>query len=328
MSPPAPGRWGGRAAGLALAAALLVALALTAKLPPSPRILVVLHDAAHAPFGAALALVAWAGLGLRRAPPAGLVRHLIAFALALAIGALVEVAQAFVGRGPSFHDLWTDALGAACALGSLAWASARAATDAAVRRGRFPAAAVAVVSGALALAPLVEAGAAYARRAAQFPVILGLEGPLDDYFIDEQPSDVARVPLPADWRAAGDPRRSLRVSLAPGSWPAIPHAEPTRDWRGLGAIALDVTNPSPEPLLLVLRIHDATGGPENPQRFEGRFTVAPGVREVLRVPLESVAAGPGTRRLDLSRVAGLILFAPEGQARDGRAFYLTRIRLE
>lgn len=314
--------------GLALAAALLVALALNARLPPSPRILVVLHDAAHAPFGAALALLAWAALGLRRAPPEATTRHLVAFALALAVGAIVEVAQAFVGRGPSFHDLWTDALGAACALGALAWGSARAAADAATRRHGIRGAAVALASGALALAPIVEAGAAYARRAGQFPVLVGLEWPLDDYFIDEQPADVARVRLPEGWRAPGDPRRSLRVSLAPGSWPAIPHAEPARDWRGFGAVALDVTNPSAERLQLILRIHDAGGGPDSPQRFVARFSVAPGVRQVLRVPLDAVAAGPGARRLDLSRVAGLILFAPEGQAREGRAFYLTRIRLE
>ncbi len=329
MSAPGPKVWFAalhHPAALLLIATLLVSLALTARLPTSPRFLLVLHDAAHAPFSAGIALLVFAGLGHWRSAPKGRGRHWLAFGLTLLVGAAVEVAQSFVGRGMSLYDLYTDALGAACALAGLAWWRSRRSPDA---RGRARlAAGAAVLTGALAAAPVLEAGLAYAQRAAQFPVIASFASPLGRTFLTIHSATATRTPLPAPWRQPDDPRASLRLALLPGSWPGVGHNEPARDWRGFAALNVDVTNPSTEPLPLTLRVHDAAHDLRHADRFNRDFVVPPGTRQVLRVPLVDIEAGPVQRRLDLAHAAGLILFVTDAGLPPGRQLYVTRIWLD
>jgi hypothetical protein len=320
--------WLRQPSGLVVAAVFLVGLALTAKVPASSRFLLVLHDAAHAPFGAGLALVAFAGLGHWRGAPGGHARYLLAFALSMLLGGAVEIAQGFVGRGPSLYDLYTDGLGSACALAGLGAGSAWRSADAAARR-RWPwAAVVALLAGALAAAPIVEAALAYARRAALFPVIAEFERRTDEFFLTLWSADATLEPLPAQWRRDGDPRLSLRLEALPGSWPGVAHDEPERDWRRHRTLLVDVTNPSAAPLPLTLRVHDLAHDLRAADRFNRDFVIPPSSRQLLRIPLGDIEAGPAGRRLDLGHVAGLVLFAPGAEAQPGRVFFVTRIWLE
>lgn len=103
---------------LRLAGAVVMVVLLALLLAPGGTIEaeeVIWDKAAHF---IAFGLILWSlGVLFRRLP------RLAAAALAIVIGAAVEVAQAYVGRDPSWGDLLADALGVAVAL--LVWVAWR-----------------------------------------------------------------------------------------------------------------------------------------------------------------------------------------------------------
>ena len=312
-----------RASPIALvaAAAALVSLVLLASVPSHPRIWVVLSNAAHAPVFAVLSLLilhlvrTQAGLAFRPAAAWSL-------AAAIVLGIAIEVLQAFIGRDASLRDVWTDALGAACALG---WVTAHEPTESRVERRTGWV--IALVTACLAVAPVAEALAAYGLRTARMPTVARFSLPWDLYFVQLQSASARRVGLPIEWSRPGDPL-SLEVRFGTGRWPGLSLWEPAPDWRGYRSLKIDLTNPGSRPLELVLRVHDALHDQRHEDRFNRPLTVGPGSRDVLTVPLADIADGPVGRRLDLGSVAGLILFASGDSASAGTEFLLTRIWLE
>ena len=99
------------------------------------------------------------------------------------------------------------------------------------------------------------------------------------------------------------------------------------DWSGYTTLAVDFTNPTPMNLQFILRVHDARHDNQPEDRFGRRFELPAGTRDVLRVPLQDIAAGPKTRRLDLQRVAGMIIFRTDDSPPAGE-LYLSRVWLE
>lgn len=309
---------------LVVAAAALVALVLTTAIPARTRFLGLLNNAGHAPIFGAFAWLVWRLLLRRPGADAGSAGpYLAAFGVTLVAGAAVEGLQSLVGRDASLFDLLMDAAGAASVLClAAAWTA---------RRGRWPLRAGLLAGAALAatvvLAPLVEGALAYARRAGQFPVIASFERRLDLYFLEGGGSALERIALPEPW-AQGAAVNTLAVRLEHAHSPGLRHNEPAADWRGYQALKLDLINPGETPLRFVLRVHDAAHDQRHIDRFNRSFTLQPRSRRVLQVPLEDIASAPRDRRLDLSQVAGLVLFERSRPAPVGASFYVTRIWLE
>jgi hypothetical protein len=101
---------GRRAALLATLVVALSAVALVAKFPSQPRIFVELNNAAHAPVFGAMAIV-WIHILHRYSALGHWQRYLAAFALAVAIGGVIELIQQVFDRGSERLHLMTDALG-------------------------------------------------------------------------------------------------------------------------------------------------------------------------------------------------------------------------
>jgi VanZ family protein len=303
------------------AAALLLVPMLVVTVPSSPKFWIVLSNAAHAPVFAAISLLVFQAL---RARPSPGFRRLVAMAFfaAVALGLAVEVVQGFIGRDSSWGDVGTDALGAAAALGWITYRSQPAS-----RRIRLAGLGVAVSSAVLVAAPLANAGVAYGLRAMQLPVIAGFSLPWDLYFTEFQSASARRMSLPSEWSRPGDPT-SLELVTRDGEWPGVSLTEPAPDWRGYASLHVDLTNPGSNPLELTLRVHDALHDQRHEDRFNRRLKVASQSRTIVTIPLAEVESAPSMRRLDLGRVAGVILFATGESARPGTRFYVTRIWLE
>jgi hypothetical protein len=310
-----PGR---EALALGLLALAVPALALIGRLPSHPIIFGVLNDAAHAPV---FAVQAWLLLkflqlatGWSRPVQCG-----AAFVLAVTTGAVVELVQPILGRGAEWRDLLTDAMGAALGLALAAWHGAW--------RGKRLWATLAVLLGLAICWPVVEAAAGYALRAGRFPELFWIATTPDRYFLRVQGASGVKARLPQALARPGDPD-SLAVRIAAGHWPGIALIEPEPDWSAYDGLVLDLSNPADEALALVLRVHDRRHDNQPDDRFNARIVLAPGQRSRLEFPLAQIAAGPAARTLDLSAIAGVILYADQGPSAAGRTFYVTRIRLE
>jgi hypothetical protein len=116
--------------------------------------------------------------------------------------------------------------------------------------------------------------------------------------------------------------------LARTANPGLQLFEPEPDWRGHSVLKIDLVNPGDRSLRLVVRVHDAMHDQRHEDRFNRAFTLAPGSRRVLEIPIDDIESAPRGRPLDLSRVAAIGLFEGSRPAPVGAVFYLARIWLE
>lgn len=295
---------------------ILPALALVTSLPSHPMIFGVLSNAAHAPVFGAFAIVAL--ILLRRYTRSSSRQYVSAFVITVVVGGLIELIQPVLGRDGELADVGTDALGA---VGGLA-------IDAFLRSQRRWLPAIVLVIAAMAASwPIVEASLAYWERSSQAPAILEISSRFDWYFIWTRGVRVSTAILPEPWRRAGDPE-SVRLQFTQGRWRVLGHGEPFPDWRGYTRLMIDLTNPGPAPLRLTLRVHDRAHDSQATDRFNRQFTLAGGKRTVLATPISEIARAPDARRIELSRIAGVMIFAGGNPGLANREFYVTRIWLE
>lgn len=307
---------GHRAALLATLVVALSALALVAKFPSQPLIFAELNNAAHAPVFGAVAIV-WLHILRRHTALGRWRRYIAAFALTIAIGGLIELIQSVISRGSESLDLMTDSLGAFAALAAMAAYELR-------RPWLLSLAAITFVP---VLWPIGEAALAYHRRAEGFPTLLGYDSQTEQYFIHSNGIEIDAVRLPSAWRREEDPP-SYRIRIRSGSYPRITLIEPLPDWRDYSRLMLDVTNPESQPLTLTLRVHDKTHDNRAGDRFNRQFTLGLGARSVLSFPIDEIANSPASRRMNMSRIARVIVFGKNGAELAGREYYLTRLWLE
>ena len=317
------------AAGLVLAGLLLSAVFLLS-MPDDFLWQRVIEDAGHGPVFAGFAIVL---LWLQAPPPSEPVRsaaqYLRVFAIAVAIGVVTELGQTFMpDRNVSTRDVLHDAAGAALGL-AIAWCVER---GLARRRGighddARPALMLAIILAAvtiLAWQPL-QGARAYAVREAAWPTLLPLGEAADAAFGRSRASHVSYGALPERYRKAGD-GESLRLTFAAGARPAWQVTEPMPDWSRSSALVLDVTNPLPQPVRVTLRILDAAHDWTHADRFNQPLVLPAATRTSVRIALPAVALSPRGRRMDMTRIADVMMFAtaplPAGE------LYLTRISLE
>lgn len=312
---------------LTLIAILLVAVVF-APVPGDTRWIRTLHNSAHAPiFGCVSLLVLLVSRSQPRLQALGLLgQYALALAAALALGVLTELLQIPAGRDATFEDALHDTIGALAFLGIFAAIDTRISSVPQNRPIRFAAAIVGLVSLGVAAAPVTRAAIKYQQRDERFPVLADFSQRYDRYFILQQWAEFSPVQMPAPWARAKD-ESAMRVRLLDGPYPGMHFIEPLPDWSGYSTLAVDLTNPTPLNLQLILRVHDAEHNNEHEDRFGKLFELPAGTREVLRIPLRDIAAGPKARQLDLHRVAGVIIFRPSGSPAAGE-LYLSRVWLE
>ena len=159
----------------------------------------------------------------------------------------------------------------------------------------------------------------------RFPVIAQFSSQLDLYFGEPLSAQVSQVSLPSGLSRGGS-ATALRIESDGGSLQGWGHFEPVPDWSSFNLLKLDLTNPNERPLALSIRVHDEAHDNRVDDRFNYVLTLHAGERRVASIPLQDVRNGPRLRPLDLSHVAGIIVFAPSPLP--GQQFLLQRIWLE
>jgi len=260
---------------------------------------------------------------LRRQTPRRFGCYVVAFALTVLCGAGTEVAQAFVHRDPSLLDVLRDALGAGTALAGFATLVPGA--DARGRGGwRVMGALFSFVGLAIMVAPLSFSLAAYARRDLRFPLLLEACSPLDRYFLLGAGADVTVVPSTGS--TASPCGSALRVEFGTAPYAGISLEEPYPDWRTAHSLVLDLRNPGEFDLSLVVRVHDRAHNLQFRDRFNREFTLRAHERLEITFPIAEIEHAPADRLMDLSRIAGVMLFRDRGTS--AGSFEVERILLQ
>jgi hypothetical protein len=318
--------------GVALAlVAVLVGAVLFLSLPGDKLWQRVVDDAGHGPVFAGIAIV----LLLMRSPAGGsavrtVAQYRDAFLASVALGILTELLQyTMPDRSVSLRDAMHDAggatLGLACAWLLERWLARRRGQAAAKNPGAGVAIALALAAfTSLAWQPL-QCARAYASRAAASPTLFPLGASTDWSFATVHDAVATYGPLPERHRRPDD-AYSLRLAFTAGARPGLRVVEPQPDWVGYDVLALDVTNPSPAPARLVLRIFDAAHDWSHADRFNQALVIAGDTRATIRISLETVAQSPRGRRMDLRAVSDVMLFA--AKPLDAGALYVSRVWLE
>ncbi|MBL8269659.1 VanZ family protein [Steroidobacter sp.] len=311
-----------------LVISILLVAVVFAPVPGDTRWIRTLHNSAHAPIFGCVALLT---LFIVRTQPrfaslALATQYALALAAALLLGILTELLQIPVGRDASVEDALHDVIGAVALLGIFAVFDRRVRAASKASLVRLIAAVVGSAALAVAAAPVTRAAIKYQQRDERFPVLADFTERYDRYFIFQKSAEFAPATMPLQWAGtAGE--RAMHVNLLDGPYPGLEFIELAADWSHYSTLAVDLTNPTPLGLQFVLRVHDATHNNQPSDRFGRRFELAPQTRQVIRIPLQDVAAGPRERVLDLRNVAGMIIFRTDDSPRASE-LYLSRAWLE
>jgi uncharacterized protein YfiM (DUF2279 family) len=310
----------------------LLSLLLFIRIPSGNEWMRVSLDASHGPIFAVVAMLVASLLSGRR----GSARanawpdwplYMLALAISIALGALIELLQGFEGRPPSFFDVVTDTAGALAGLSVWTLATRPAAGEPRGVAGQnpWPVVALGLAGVAFVLWRPMHVAVAYAHRAAAFPTIADFSTSRGLDFVTTDGLGAAIAVIPAPW-AQTPGERALAIRYDPQHPPAVQVVEPRGDWRAFSVIAVDVANAGPGELALVLRILDASHDWSHEDRFNLPLVIAPRTRTTVRVALAAVEAAPATRRMDMARIANVMLFGrpPAGPG----VLYVSRVWLE
>jgi hypothetical protein len=154
---------------------------------------------------------------------------------------------------------------------------------------------------------------------------------LGDFESDAQLADWSggegvKVERVAEQATAG--RFALRVTVPENGTAGVECHPRDGDWSRFTSLRMNVVNPSPDRLVMALRVDDekSTDYVSRYNWDDGSLVLLPGRNEV-EVPMRALASGrPGSRGLDVSHIRAFLLF-PLGNHPE-RAFYLDNVRLE
>lgn len=202
----------------------------------------------------------------------------------LALSLAIETIQAQIGRSFSLLDITNNLLGAGF---YLVWA-------------------LPVWKRILVMLPLLWQwgdiglhGLAYVQQVQRFPVLANFETPGQ---IRQWRGPITRMSIGTNWVG--------QISFSTDQFSTVMLDDMPRDWRNYQTLSFTATNPSDEPLPLVLRINDIQHiyvDQEDSDRYRQRLMIEPGVTSV-QIDLAKVADAPRDRAMDMNEVQALMLF--------------------
>jgi len=310
------------------AAGTVLALVLFGQIPGRGRWVSELGNSAHGPAFGIVTLILIAVP--RRVPDrnASILRdYSLAIAVALLLGALIELLQLAIGRDASFSDLGRDTLGALAASGFFTLIDPRIRALSSRRPTRLIGLLVGVASTLLLVAPLSITGAAYLQRHRSFPTLVDFSSPLSAYFLGVYSAvTVEREALPNTLSGGRESNIGLHARLAGNNGWGIALWEPYPDWRGYQHLAIDLANPTDLPLLLRLHVRDRSQSNDRNAGYLGKIEIAPRSRATHMIALREFTVAEGRAYVNPAIVNSIVLSRnPSSRASE---FYVMRIWLE
>lgn len=242
-----------------------------------PALTQTLQDFGHAVIFGWLAHASFASMRHRFALPSR-APYLWVMTGSIAFGAVIELAQPLTGRSASLVDFGYDTLGAALAL------LLRAGSERASGAGSRAVFALAGAAACILVTPLAFTAAAYVYRSSLMPVL---------------------------WQE--DDRFFARLSRVQGGrFAGLVVEEPAPDWSAWSVLEIDVENPLPRELPIVVRVHDRRHDNSYRDRYNGRFTLQAMARETVRISLEQIRSAPEGRTIDLRAIREIVVFEASG----------------
>lgn len=228
--------------------------------------------------------------------------YLVAGSITLLSGIAVEAVQAVTGGDADVYDIVRDAIGILIVL------LASAGFDAAiVRPPRFVLLGIATALAIAGSWPITSLAMAYYQRAQAFPVIFAPAADWQSHFIHLKQARLDRTHDASTCAAASMTTAQATLRLEPVRYAGISIIEPEPDWHDRDFLLLDVYSTKPAPVELTLRIHDARHNQDYSDRYNRVLKLAPGANR-FRIPLADVRNAPAGRRMDMTRIAGVMLF--------------------
>jgi len=306
----------------------VLAVVLFGQIPGHGLWVAELSDSAHGPAFAIVTLILI--VLLRRVPGrnASILRdYSLAIAVALLLGALIELLQLATGRDASLSDLGRDTLGALAATGFYTLVDPRVRALPSRRPARLIGLLVGVASTVIVVAPLVTTGAAYLQRHRSFPTLVDFSSPLSTYFLGVYSAvKVEREALPIALPGGRQGGIGLHARLAGNKGWGLALWEPYPDWRGYQRLAVDLANPTDLPLLLQVHVRDRSQSNDRQAGYLGRIEIAPHSRATHVIALREFTSAEGRAYVNPTIVDSIVLTrSPSNRARE---FYLMRIWLE
>lgn len=264
-----------------------------------------LWDFGHIVFFALLIFTAQAFVNLQR--PAA---WLLVSAGAALVGMGIEWLQVFFGRDASWQDVGRNLIGVWI---GLFWGQPS------TRRVRF----MRLVSLLLLMPSLGQLGQItwlHSYTARQFPLLTDFESKVDAARAH------GRVSLSTEQYAHG--RASLKITLDRRFYSGTGLHYLLGDWRGYRYLTMELFNPEPAALPMVVRITDALhdrGENNYHDRFNLPITLQQGWNTI-RIPLDHIEQAPRNRLMALDQIRRIDIFA-SGFA-PGRVLYWDYLRLE
>lgn len=313
---------------LIVVAVATVLLILFGQLPWSGRWVTVLSDSAHGP---ASALIAACIFGWRRNSTLTNNRSLprdwvVSLMLTVALGALIELVQYFIGRDAEASDVMTDVLGAVAGTSASVFSVAHRDP----RHGVAWIPSIALSSACLATIamslPALIMMKAYLDRDARFPLLMDADALTGTYFFTPFWIDGRRAPLPGGFHHGQISRNGYRVRLASDSDWGLGILELTPDWSRFNTLTIDIVNPVASRLSLGIRVFSHPHGLVGRPGFIAHYSTSEAGPSQWRIPLKTMQEAKGKQHVDLTQLRGLVIFqTAENRARE---FYVVSLRVE
>lgn len=240
------------------------------------------------------------------------------FVVCLVFGGLVEVIQGFIGREPSWGDMWLDAQGTAAGIAVFGVIFTRS----------FSRIVASVLAAALLFNSLslpIRWLIAEQQRDEHFPVIADFENRWLTMFVDGRSRAKASVvSTPPAW-SNNLSARVLQVKFDKGRWPSVVFFELVPNWSNYDALVFDAYNPHDTAVALSLRITDENYSHKYSDRFNTQVEITPGHNRI-EIPFSQIEQLRSGRVMDLTKIDELIVFT--GKQKSTVTLYLDHFRLE
>ena len=217
------------------------------------------------------------------------------------LGVGVELIQYHTGREASALDLLTNLLGL---ISGLCLVEAfRLNEGSEYRRVRFLLFVTGLTLIIVCIMPLLLLSVSYIERNKAFPVIADFDAHWTAAFTRFNKTSLVA-------KAEHEPDGMNRVRFEPTEYPGISIVEPVSDWTEYDRLVVTLYSNNDHVIRVTLRVHDVVHNQSHSDRYNISLAVGPGMN-MYEILLKDVEQAPSKRKMDMTSISGLILFASD-----------------